>query len=187
MYKVRQINFLAVLPLGTSLPTATPFAHLSLIIIITSLMADTGQNESGRDNGSDVLTDFESEMFCNTTSKTTNKTLPVAGRIRIVRTRRREVSKVPKQNLCRRIRPAKKAPQGKQRSNFRELYLHKIVTQRATSDHAPLEGITTFFQAPPPRQLRRNISSHNSSNGSDFEKLNDPNAAQEEDDESEMQ
>ena len=35
MYKVRQINFLAVLPLGTSLPTATPFARLSLILIIT--------------------------------------------------------------------------------------------------------------------------------------------------------
>lgn len=147
-------------------------------------MADTGQNESGSDYGSDVLTDFESEMFRSTTSKTTNKTLPVAGRTHNIRTRRGEVSKVPKQNLSRRIRPAKNAPQGKQRSNFRELYLHKIGTQRAASDHAPLEGITAFFQAPPSRQLRTNTSSHNSPNGSDFERSNDPDAAQE-DDESE--
>ncbi len=126
MYKVRQINFLAVLPLGTSLPTATPFAHLSLILIITWLMADTGQNESSSDYGSDVLTDFESRMFRSTTSKATNKTLPVAGRTRDVRTRRGDVSKVPKQNLDRRIQTAKNAPQGKPRSNFRKLYLHEI-------------------------------------------------------------
>ena len=145
-------------------------------------MADTGQSESGSDYGSDVLTDFESEMFRSTTSKTTNKTLPVAGRTRNVRTCRGEVSKVPKQNLSRRIRPAKNAPQGKQRSIFRELYLHKIGTQRAA---ALLEGITAFFQGSPSRKLRTNTSSHNSPNCSDFERLNVPKAAQEEDDESE--
>ena len=84
-------------------------------------MADTGQSESGSDYGSDVLTDFESEMFRSTTSKTTNKTLPVAGRTRNVRTRQGEVLKVPKQNLSQRIRTAKKAPQAKQRSIFHEL------------------------------------------------------------------
>ena len=120
MYKIRQINFRAVLPLRTSLPTATPFAHLSLLIILTRLMADTGQNESGSDYGSDVLIDFESEMFRSTTSKTTNKTLPVAGRTRIVRTRWGEVSKVPKRNLNQRIQPAKKAPQGKHKVKFAE-------------------------------------------------------------------
>ena len=145
-------------------------------------MADTGQSESGSDYRSDILTDFESEMFRSTTSKTTNETLLVAGRTRNVRTRRGEVSKVPKQNLSRRIRPAKNAPQGKQRSIFRKLYLHKIGTQRAA---AQLEGIMAFFQAPLPRQLRTNTSSHNSPNGSDFERLNDPKAAQEEDYESE--
>ncbi len=144
-------------------------------------MADTGQSESGSDYGSDVLTHFESETLCSTTSKTTNKTLPVAGRTHNVRTRLGKVSKVPKQNLSRRIRPAKNVPQGKQRSIFRELYLHKIGTQRAAT---PLEGITAFFQAPPPRQLRTNTSSHNSLNGSDFERLNDPKVAQEEDYES---
>ncbi len=66
-------------------------------------MADTGERESGSDYGSDAFTDFESEMFCSTTSKTTNKTLPVAGRTRNVRTRRGEVLKMPKQNLRRRI------------------------------------------------------------------------------------
>ena len=89
---------------------------------------------------------------------------------------------MPKQNLSRHIRPAKNAPQGKQKSIFRELYLHKIGTQHAA---APLGGITAFFQAPLPSQLRTNTSSHNSPNGSDFERLNDPKAAQEEDDESE--
>ncbi len=142
-------------------------------------MADKGQSESGSDYGSDVLTDFESEMFRSKTSKTTNKTLPVAGRTRNDRTRRGEVSKEPKQNLSRRIRPAKNAPQGKQRSIFRQLYLHKIGTQRAV---ALLESITVFFQAPPTRQLRTNTSSYNSPNGSDFERLNDPEAAPEEDD-----
>ncbi len=73
-------------------------------------MADTGQSGSGSDYGTDVLTDFEWEMFHSTTSKTTNKTLPVAGRTRNVRTRQSEVSKVLKQNLSRRIRPAKNAP-----------------------------------------------------------------------------
>ena len=144
-------------------------------------MADTSQSESGSDYGSDVLTDFESEMFRSTTSKITNKTLSVARRTRNVKTRRGEVSKVPKQNLSRRIQLAKNAPQGKQRSIFRELYLHKIGTQHAS---APLERITVFFQAPPPRQLRTNKSSHNSPNGSDFERLNNLKAAQEEDDES---
>ncbi len=145
-------------------------------------MADTGQSESGSDYWGDVLTDFESEMFRSTTSKTTNKTLSLAGRTSNVRTRRDEVSKLLKQNLSPRIQPAKNTPQGKQRSIFREVYLHKICTQRAA---APLEGITAFFQAPPPRQLRTNTSSHNSPNGSDFERLNDPKAAQQEDDESE--
>ena len=123
-------------------------------------------------------------MFRSTTSKATNKILPVVRRTRNVRTRRGEILKVPKQNLSRRVRQAKKAPQGKQRSNFCELYLHKICTQNAASDHAPLERLTLFFQAPPPWQLRSNTSSHNSPNGSDFENLNDPNSAQKEDDES---
>ncbi len=78
-------------------------------------MADTGQSENGSDYRSDVLTNFESEMFRSTTSKTTNKTLSVAGRTRNVRTRRGEVSKVPKQNLSRQIRPTKNAPKGKQK------------------------------------------------------------------------
>ncbi len=73
-------------------------------------MTDTGQSGSGSHYGSDVLTNFESEMFRCTTSKTTNKTLPVARRTRNVRTRRGEVSKAPKQNLSQRIRPAKNAP-----------------------------------------------------------------------------
>ena len=145
-------------------------------------MVDTGQSQSDSDNGGDILTDFESEMFRSTTSKTTNKALPVAGRTRDVRTRRGELSKVPKQNLSRRIRQAKNAPQGKQKSIFRELYFHKRGTQRAA---APLERIRLFFQASSPRQLRANTSSHNSHNGSDFERLNDPKAAQEEDDGSE--
>ena len=145
-------------------------------------MADTGQSESSSYYRSDILNNFELKMFRSTTSKTTNKTLPVAGRTRNVRTRRGEVSKVPKHNLSQRIRPVKNAPQGKQKSIFRELYLHKIGTQHAA---APLERITAFFQAPPPRQLRTNTSSHNSPNCSDFEKLNDITAAQEEDDESE--
>ena len=34
----------------------------------------------GNDYGSDVLTDFKSEMFRNTTSRTIDKTIPVAGR-----------------------------------------------------------------------------------------------------------
>ncbi len=66
-------------------------------------MTDTSQSESGSDNGSDVFTNFESEMFRSTTSKTTNKTLPDAGRTGNVRTRRGDVSKVPKQNLSRQI------------------------------------------------------------------------------------
>ncbi len=66
-------------------------------------MADTGQSESGSDYGSDFLTDFGSEMFCSTTSKSTNKTLPVVRRTRNVKTRQGELSKVPKQNLRRRI------------------------------------------------------------------------------------
>ncbi len=145
-------------------------------------MADTGQSESGSDDGCDVFTDFESKMFRSTTSKTIYKTLPVAGRTSNVRTRWGTVSKMPKQNLSRRIRPAKNAPNGKQKSIFRELYLHKLGTQRAAT---PLEEITAFFQAPPPRQLRTNTSSYNSPNGSDFERLNNPKAAQEEDDKSE--
>ncbi len=52
---------------------------------------------------SDVLTDFESEMFRSTTSKATNKILFVAERTRNVRICRGEVSKIPKQNLSRRI------------------------------------------------------------------------------------
>ncbi len=59
-------------------------------------MADTGQSGSDSDYWSDVLTDFKSKMFRSTTSKTSNKTLPVAGRTRNVRTRQGEVSKVPK-------------------------------------------------------------------------------------------
>lgn len=104
----------------------------------------TSQFESS-DYGSDVLTGFESEMFRNTTSKTTNKTLPVAGRTRNVRTRRGKMSKVPRKSLSRRIRPAKNSPKGKQRSNFREQYLHIMGTQRAANDHALLDGITAFF------------------------------------------
>ena len=48
-----------------------------------------------------------------------------------------------------------------------------------------MEEITAFFQAPPQRQLKTNTRSHNSPNGSDFERLNDPKPVQEEDDESE--
>ncbi len=92
---------------STSVPTATLFAYSSLILIVTWSMADTGQSKSGSESGSDVFTDFESEMFCSTTSKTINKTLPVAGRTHNVKTRQGEVSKVPKQNLSRRIRRAK--------------------------------------------------------------------------------
>ncbi len=66
--------------------------------------------ESVSDYGSDVLTDFESEVFCSTISKTTNKTLSVVRRTRNIKTRQGEVSKMPKQNLSRRIRPAKNAP-----------------------------------------------------------------------------
>ena len=108
-------------------------------------MVDIGQIESGSDYGSDVLTDCESKMFRSTTSKATNKTLPVVRRTRNTRYRRSEISKVPKQNLSRRIRPAKNAQQSKQKSNFGELYLHKIETQHAASDHAPLKEITAFF------------------------------------------
>ncbi len=142
-------------------------------------MADKGQSESGSDYKNDVLIDFESEMFRSKTSKTTNKTLPVAGRTRNDRTRRGEVSKELKQNLSQRIRPAKNAPQGKQRSIFHKLYLHKIGKQLAA---ALLGGITAFFQVPPPRQLRTNPSSYNGPNGSDFKRSNDPKAAAEEDD-----
>ena len=107
------------------------------------------------------------------------------GRTRNVRLRQGKVSKVPRQSLSRRIRPAKSFPQGKHRSIFREQYLHMIDTERAENDHAPLDGITAFFQAPPPRQIKTMTSSHSSPNGSDLESLNDPDAAQEEDDESE--
>ncbi len=124
-------------------------------------------------------------MFCSTTSKATNKTLPVSGRTRNVRTCQSKVSKVPKQNLSRRIRPVRNVPQGKQTSNFHDLYLHKIGTQYATSDHAQLKKIIVFIQALPLRQLRTNTSSHNSLNDSDFEKLNHLNLSQKEDDESE--
>lgn len=41
----------------------------------------------GSDYGSDVPTDFELEMFCNTTSKTTDKSIFVAGRTQNVETR----------------------------------------------------------------------------------------------------
>ena len=74
---------------------------------------------------------------------------------------------------------------GKQRSIFREQYLRIISTQRAAYDHAPLDGITAFFQAPPARQFKTMTSSHGSPNGSDLDRLNDPDAAQEENDESE--
>lgn len=91
MEKARQKNFSRCSSLDTSLPTATPVAHLSLILTITWLMVDTGQNESVRDYGSDVPTDFESEMFRSTTSKAINKSLPATGRTRNVGNRRGEV------------------------------------------------------------------------------------------------
>ncbi len=48
-----------------------------------------------------------------------------------------------------------------------------------------MEEITAFIHTPPPKQLKTNTSSHNSPNGSDSERLNDPKTAPKEDDESE--
>lgn len=45
-----------------------------------SLMAKTSLIRDGNDYGSDVLRDFKSEMFRNTTSRTRDKSIPVAGR-----------------------------------------------------------------------------------------------------------
>ncbi len=109
-------------------------------------MADKDQNRSGCNYWNDVFTDFESEMFCSITSKATNKTLQITGRTCSFRTRRNGVSKVPKQNLCRRIQTAKNAPQDKQKSYFCELYLHKIGTQHGASNQAPFKEITGFFE-----------------------------------------
>ena len=58
-------------------------------------MANTSRTEARSDYGSDVLTDFESDMFGSTTSKITDKSLPVAGRTRNVKTRRGEIARVP--------------------------------------------------------------------------------------------
>ena len=58
-------------------------------------MAETSFIGDGSDYGSDVLIDFESEMFRSTTSKTTDKSIPVAGRTRNVGTRRGEIARAP--------------------------------------------------------------------------------------------
>ena len=58
-------------------------------------MAETSSIRDGSDYGSDVLTDFESEMFCGTTSKTTDKSTPLAGTTRNVATRQGEIAKAP--------------------------------------------------------------------------------------------
>lgn len=108
-------------------------------------MADTSQVEDGSDYRSDILTNLGSEIFRSTTSKKTDQTLPIARKTRNIGTRRGEVLKVSRQNLSRRIRPAKNPIRSKQWSIFYEQYLHVIGTQRPANDHAPLKGIPSFL------------------------------------------
>lgn len=57
-------------------------------------MAETSPIQDGSDYGSDVLSDFESEIFRNVTSPSTEKSIPVAGRTQNVTTRRGKIEQV---------------------------------------------------------------------------------------------
>lgn len=58
-----------------------------------------------------------------------------------------------------------------------------IGTLQRADDHTPLEGIPAFFQAPPPSRFKSHIETNDSQSGSEVERLNDPDAAGEENNE----
>lgn len=75
-------------------------------------MAEASSIRDGSYYGSDVPTDFESELFCSTTSKTTDKSIPVAGRTRNVGTRQGEIARISRSVVSRRGRQSKMGNRG---------------------------------------------------------------------------
>ncbi len=124
------------------------------------------------DYGSDLLTDFESDMFCST-SKITNKSVSVAKRTRNFKTSRGEIARVPQLINGRCVQQGRNRNKGKQDYVTCGQDQFMIGILRQTYDHTPLQSIPAFFQPLPPTDFRNHTRIENNLSGSDFEQLND--------------
>ena len=74
-----------------------------LTLLLNFSMANSPCIGAWSEYGSDLLTDFESDMFGSISSKITNKSVPVAKRTRNFKTRQGEIARVPRPINSRRV------------------------------------------------------------------------------------